>query len=643
MLPPVQIASRSTLAFAESASEAAPSHVVSGSAVQDQASQADDGNSTTASAVAGRINNLLLSSRSTVRADMATIADMVGSAININRLPGESDGAFAARFVTALAKLTDSQRTALQTQLNQVLKGLQVQVLLQVLQNQDGPEAALLSAYMEIQRSNSDNLKAQTVVASYSQNAKTAPDETSGQASLNTAPSTTAAATQAAVTPQSSITIALQASIAGAKDKEEMIAKLAAALRQASAGSIPEEATQPEFSASAAQLISADDESSQKLAPRSSAEGSIGTSNGAGSGMATGKSTSADLSAAINSAKPAQNAPAASQTVPAAPQTQAQAQQAVPQTAKQAVTLPPSPSSAVMAGVQQNGPALTADQSAAPVQAGKTVSEQHLQTAAAVVTSPLASQPQAVPTDEDAMDSATIVATALASGGLINAAILAPQSQTTAQNAPDSTLLRQMFFQNSETPEAAEVAALRALANRPETAQNADTESNTKTALGTEDQPDQQGAEKAATRSQTALTLAAVQTVATPPIPPHITPPLGVPLLVGNYLAMQDPPNTGNGDINVDAIDPLSDEEPRRDGRRQNPEQDSAESEDNADEADAEENGLSAIGDTVEDDQEALLNGAEISVPADGFAALPSPQDEPVRADMLYWKIADLA
>lgn len=652
MLPPVQTASRSTLAFAESASEAAPSQIVATNAVQDQATQTDDSSNNTASAVAGRINNLLLNSRSTVRADMATIADMVGSSINIKRLPGESDGAFAARFVTALAHLSDSQRTALQTQLNQVLKGLQVQVLLQVLQNQDGPEAALLSAYMEIQRSNSDNLKAQTVVASYSQNADSAPEEQSGQALLNTSRSAPAGTTQTPVTAQSSITIALQASIAGAKDKEEAIAKLAAALRQASSGTNADEAALTQLTTSAALLASPEEETAPRATTRQgNAEAGAGTSTG----TAAGKSVNQDFSAASNGAKPVQDVSVrTTQSAAAAPQTAAStptsvataptaAKQTVPETTPLAATLPPSAQSADMIGPQQRSPALAVDTHAIPLQSSQAVGEDHQETNAPVVSNSMAGQSQAAPTEDQSVDSAVIVATALAAGGLINTASIASQNRTDAQATADSTLLRQMFFQNSETQEVAEVVALRALANRPEATQNANTDTDTKAVLSEDAQQEQQGAEKTATRAQAALSLAAAQTMATAPIAAHIVPPLGVPLLVGNYLAMQDAPNSGTRDISVDAIDALSDEEPRRDSNRRNPRQDQSTPDEKTDEADAEEDGLYAIRDAQDVDQDALFNGSDAKAQIGELAALPAPQDEPVAADMLYWKIADLA
>ncbi|MBB4009727.1 hypothetical protein [Allorhizobium taibaishanense] len=171
MLPPVQALSRSATSYQDSANDATPSGTAAVATDSDAMVRVDrEGGS----AIAGRINNLLLSGREGMQTNLADIADLVGGAIGLTRNDGESDAAFAQRFANALGTLDDSQRMRLQTQLNHALKGLQLDVLLRVLQNTDGPEAALLSAYMEIQRNNDGDLKARTVVSSYSQNGASA-------------------------------------------------------------------------------------------------------------------------------------------------------------------------------------------------------------------------------------------------------------------------------------------------------------------------------------------------------------------------------------------------------------------------------------------------------------------------------------
>ncbi|MVA81029.1 hypothetical protein GOZ89_16515 [Agrobacterium vitis] len=198
MLPPVQALSRTAPNFHDSATEAALSDTAMSGLTSDSLIRVDrEGGS----AIAGRINNLLLNSRESVQTDLAQIADLVGQSIGLKRDPGETDAAFAQRFATALANLDDGQRARLQTQLTQALKGLQIEVLLRVLQNTDGPEAALLSAYMEIKRNNSGDLKALSVVSSYSQNGGAGPSSPPPPQSAGTPPASGQTAAPQMVNP----------------------------------------------------------------------------------------------------------------------------------------------------------------------------------------------------------------------------------------------------------------------------------------------------------------------------------------------------------------------------------------------------------------------------------------------------------
>lgn len=657
MLPPVQTSPRSVLAFAESATEttalsATPNGGAQDQPTHDQIARADQNSNTNTTSVAGQINNLLLNSRDSVRMDMATIADMVGSSINIKRTPGESDGAFAARFVTALAHLSDSQRAALQTQLNQVLKGLQVQALLQVLQNQDGPEAALLSAYMEIQRSNRDNLKAQTVVQSYSQNADSAPEEQSGQASLNTPRSNTAAQPGAPVTQQSSITIALQASIVGAKDKEEAIAKLAAALKQALPnGTVDYAAETGPLNAPSALPVAEDETTTTRNTPAAATTTTDADAK-------TAKAVGQDVAQASPGAKPApdvsarpanvvQNPTLAAQTATSTPNASPAAsgatdkpitQQSMPQ---QTAVLATSSSllDAEIITPAQISAATVLSAEEASAQTVNTQTVRHTETAGAVVPTPVSTPSQSAQNIDLEISKEVIVATALAANGVTDPASLLTPAQKNTQQQTDTALLRQMFFQSNEPNEAAEITAFRALANRPDTTEN--------TGAAYANEPDQQTAEKAATRTQTALSLAGAQVVPTPPNPSQVSLPLAVPVLIGSYLAMQDPPTSSTRNVSVDAIDALSDEAPHRDNKQQNQKHDQPAEGETPDENEIAEDGVYAMTDgldtSVEEEPDAAYAFGSGQRKAPETAALPAPQDGPVAADMLYWKIADLA
>jgi hypothetical protein len=640
VLPPVQASSRSAVPFTDSATETAPLPNAPSTTGQDTSVRTDQNNS---SLIAGHINSLLLSSRETVRADMATIADMVGSSIGINRKPGEADGAFAARFVTALANLDDGQRTALQKQLNQVLKGLQVQVLLQVLQNQDGPEAALLSAYMEIQRSNRDNLKAQTVVSSYTQNAES---PSSGQGAANSAQTSPAQITTA---PQTSITVALQASIAGAKDKEAVIANLAAALRQASSGVLADYETEATQLISASPLPSAEDEADTKPTARNPASAG-GDTNASNTKALAAKIPDIGPSPAAHSPTPSADVTKngvssadAAATIPKAPSAEATAAQA---TKQPAVQTPSSSSlkadammSAVPAALPQTGDE-GAPRSSAPAASAATPSLKEATTSSAASQQALT----AATGDDRQINKEAAIATALSMKGWVEAPALslalAPPIQADTQAETDTELFRHMFFQANTSNESAEATALRALANRPEAAQNADI-ANAQTADILEAETEKQVVEHAAPRAQAVLTLAGAQAVQTP-APSQIIFPMAVPVPLGNYLAMQQPV-IDEKHISVDAIDALSDEEPRQNS---NPQQhDNQEQTEDNDGAGQE--GVDDQLDTMSDEPGEILNDAPDMARDEPMQApssrLPAPQDEALPAESLYWKIADLA
>jgi hypothetical protein len=641
MLPPVQTSSRSAAAFVDSSTENAHLPNTAGGAGLDTGVRADQNNS---SSIAGRINNLLLNSRETVRADMATIATMVGSSIGITRKPGEADGAFAARFVAALTKLDEGQQAALQKQLNQVLKGLQVQVLLQVLQSQDGPEAALLSAYMEIQRSNRDNLKAQTVVSSYNQNSESAAAKSSEPQAAN------ATATAASRPPQTSITVALQGAVSGVVDKEAAIANLAAALRQASAGALTDYKT----------------ESGQVISVSPQPNGSDGAKAAARSTTppATDANANASTSAKALSAKipdlapsPASNGPSQTATSPE----NTTASGAAPATPKAPPAAPTDGVSAKQPAAQPMPPGALSEPSSAKVRVAEPAlilpsppadPETRPRSNSAMATSfepalkdmggsarPTGTPVQATAVENGQVHKDAAMAMALSMKGWGDATALAPQPLPNARASTEAELLRQMFFQSNEPNESAEASALRALANRPEAAQNADI-AKPKTADSREIEAEKQTAEGTPVRTQAVLTLAGAQAMPIP-APSQVIFPLAVPVPIVNYLANQQAP-VDERDISIDAIDALGDEETQKDTSQQHPDQDQSEDEEDG----VDDNEVEDVPATMLDNETLISNGASADDESRTAQAvlpmLPTPQEEPVPADSLYWKIADL-
>jgi hypothetical protein len=643
MLPPVQTSSRSVAAFVDSSTENAHLPNTAGGAGLDTGVRADQNNS---SSIAGRINNLLLNSRETVRADMATIANMVGSSIGITRKPGEADGAFAARFVAALTKLDEGQQAALQKQLNQVLKGLQVQVLLQVLQNQDGPEAALLSAYMEIQRSNRDNLKAQTVVSSYNQNSESAAAKSSEPQAAN------ATATAASRPPQTSITVALQGAVSGVVDKEAAIANLAAALRQASAGALTDYKTESGQVISVSPQPNGSDEA--KAAARSTtppaADANASTSAKALSAKIPDLAPSPASNGPSQTATSPENttasgaAPATPKAPPAAPTDGLSAKQ--PATQATPTPMPPgalSEPSSAKARVAEPAlilPLPPADPETRPRPNGAMASsfEPALKDMGGSAR-PTGTPAQATAVENGQVHKDAAMAMALSMKGWGDATALASQPLPNARASTEAELLRQMFFQSNEPNESAEASALRALANRPEAAQNADI-AKPKTADSREIEAEEQTAEGTPVRTQAVLTLAGAQAMPIP-APSQVIFPLAVPVLIVNYLANQQAP-VDERDISIDAIDALGDEETQKDTSQQHPDQDRSEDEEDG----VDDNRLEDDPAAMFDNETLKSNGASADDESrTAQAVLPmlsAPQEEPVPADSLYWKIADL-
>lgn len=148
------------------------------------------------SAVAGRLNMLLLSGRERMAENLAMLAEIFGAAIGVTRKQGESSLAFAQRLAEAIAALPLPQRIKLEGQLARVLSGAQLRMLLAALHNPDGADAAKLSMLIELARTAERDLAARSVVTSYRQNAAEAKSEPQDQPSHGKAASPAVAAEQ---------------------------------------------------------------------------------------------------------------------------------------------------------------------------------------------------------------------------------------------------------------------------------------------------------------------------------------------------------------------------------------------------------------------------------------------------------------
>ncbi|MCM2473581.1 hypothetical protein HGO38_08830 [Rhizobium sp. CG5] len=168
MLPPVQTVSSTSIAFQDHRSDILPAKGADAQvpAVNPVVRSGQDLNP----AIAARLNILMLSGHEQMAENVAVLADMVGQAIGVVRKSGETNGAFAQRFVEALAKLTPQERVVLERLLTQTMTGVKLRLLTDAFRNPAGPEAAKLAVYLEIARHKERDLATRSVVTSYRQN-----------------------------------------------------------------------------------------------------------------------------------------------------------------------------------------------------------------------------------------------------------------------------------------------------------------------------------------------------------------------------------------------------------------------------------------------------------------------------------------
>ncbi|ATN32381.1 hypothetical protein ACO34A_00955 [Rhizobium sp. ACO-34A] len=171
MLPPVQAISNSGTSYPDSRKpqETLIETPVRPAATSQAATQGIEQNS----AIAGRLNMLLLSGQEQERTsqNLASLIDLLGRAMKVERNDGESLGGYATRLFQTLASLSPEDRQTVQRQLAQLFGGLQLRTLIEAFRNPAGPEAAMLSIYLELYRNKDRDLAARSAVTSYRQNA----------------------------------------------------------------------------------------------------------------------------------------------------------------------------------------------------------------------------------------------------------------------------------------------------------------------------------------------------------------------------------------------------------------------------------------------------------------------------------------
>ncbi|API53847.1 hypothetical protein BMW22_21505 [Rhizobium leguminosarum] len=122
------------------------------------------------SAIAGKLNILLLAARERMVEALFDVIDAAGRSISLDRGEDESNLAFASRLADAIRRLPAARIDEVERQLTAQGRGLQLRTIAEALKNPTGPEAARIVAYLEIVRYKDRDLAARAVVRSYGQN-----------------------------------------------------------------------------------------------------------------------------------------------------------------------------------------------------------------------------------------------------------------------------------------------------------------------------------------------------------------------------------------------------------------------------------------------------------------------------------------
>ncbi|MGQ2969997.1 MAG: hypothetical protein ACT6RF_14725 [Allorhizobium sp.] len=117
--------------------------------------------------VAGQLNMMLLSGPERMSQNLAALADVLGSALKIERRVDESLTDYMGRLIDGIVGLPAADRLKLQKLLAQSFAGLQLRTLLDAMANPSGPEHTTLALYLELYRQTDRDGAARSVISSY--------------------------------------------------------------------------------------------------------------------------------------------------------------------------------------------------------------------------------------------------------------------------------------------------------------------------------------------------------------------------------------------------------------------------------------------------------------------------------------------
>ncbi|MBB4235390.1 hypothetical protein [Rhizobium esperanzae] len=122
------------------------------------------------SAIAGKLNILLLAARERMVEALFDVIEAAGRSISLDRGEDETNLAFASRLADAIRGLPAARIDEIERQLTGEGHSLPLRMIAEALKNPAGPQAARVVAYLEIVRYKDRDLAARAVVRSYGQN-----------------------------------------------------------------------------------------------------------------------------------------------------------------------------------------------------------------------------------------------------------------------------------------------------------------------------------------------------------------------------------------------------------------------------------------------------------------------------------------
>lgn len=119
----------------------------------------------------GRLDILSLSAQLQLAQGFSIFAETIGKLIKLPRREGEALLDYARRLSEAVKAMNPAERAALERTLNQLVKGVSLRLLTEILNDPAGPDAARFAMRMETAQLLDRDLAAKAVVSSYRQNA----------------------------------------------------------------------------------------------------------------------------------------------------------------------------------------------------------------------------------------------------------------------------------------------------------------------------------------------------------------------------------------------------------------------------------------------------------------------------------------